>query len=692
MGRSFWHSLLFALWLIEHIVVSADSKLSSECTIKVNGQLINLKPLASSGSSRLTTSFGRPGSKWNYSFDPCSPFSMPENPNQGFGDKCLSVAICKYAEQNKRMYYYTLGFHAQVDVEVQTDKKKNRTDVTLEYEAYLSLKGKESHVKLVCDRKRTRKEDAIFRVIRDLKGLGFMEAELYHICCCPGGCPVAPDLPNSRTSKLFSGWTARPGTKGGRATDGNGTHVKVEYTSGSQGNNTDKSSVAKLEKKKNGPPDRHKVLIIVGVNMGILLVAGMIGMMCYNKRTFQGPYHKVPGTRKPDEPMIWQLASLRDMSKGGIKTANHPMNSIIERDTNETHLLSTSNSKAQKRDYEKRDTRRKSLCFPILDNCMIPEDCLELGQRLGGSIFGDTYIGEWTGLTVAIKRITLSVHENQLNIDNMKWLQDEVRFLSRQRHRNIVSVLGFCLESKHPYIISEFIRGQCLKDFIKLSGSQLMWPHRVKILSQVADGMAYLHSTNPSILHRDLRCGNLFVTENDVIKICDFGVVKLTQPLRSACQKDDCCCQGRYSACPPSIAWTAPEVLQHPNSQETEEHITKSSDVYSFGIVMWELVMCEDPFEEMSTLQEVMDFVISGGRPEFPQYRNMMPLYSELMETCWKNKPDERPSFKQVTVHLKELMHHAKVFQKALNNVGNGRINGHTRYCNSNSTSTSTMS
>ena len=59
---------------------------------------------------------------------------------------------------------------------------------------------------------------------------------------------------------------------------------------------SDKSSVAKLEKKKNGPPDRHKVLIIVGVNMGILLVAGMIGMMCYNKRTFQGPYHKVPGT------------------------------------------------------------------------------------------------------------------------------------------------------------------------------------------------------------------------------------------------------------------------------------------------------------------------------------------------------------------------------------------------------------
>lgn len=679
-------------WLVKYVVVLADSKLSPDCTIRVDDQLINLKPLAGYGNSRLSTSYGRSGSKWNYSFDPCSPFSMPENPNEGFGDKCLSVAICKYAEQNKRMFYFTLGFHAQVDVDIQTDKRKNKTKIILEYKGYLSLKRKESQVQLVCDRKRTRKEDAIFRVVRDLKGFGVMEAELYHICCCPGACPVVPDSPDSQNTRLFSNTTKRQGTKGGRAREANSTHVKVEYTSESQGNKTDTSAVKKLQKKR-GPPDSHKVLIIVGVNVGILLVAGVIGMMCYNKRKFQGPYHKVPGNRKPsEEPTIWQLTSLQNVSKGGgIKTANHPMKSIIERDPAESRMLSTSNSKAQFRDYEKRDTRRKSLCFPILDNCMIPEDCLELGQRLGGSIFGDTYMGEWTGLTVAIKRITLSVHENQLNLDNMKWFQDEIWFLSRQRHRNIVSVLGFCLESKHPYIISEFIKGQCLKDFIKLSGSQLTWPHRVKILSQVADGMAYLHSTNPSILHRDLRCGNLFVTENDVIKICDFGVVKLTQPLRSACQKDDCCCQGRYSACPPSIAWTAPEVLLHANSQETEEFITKASDVYSFGIVMWELVMCEDPFEEMSTLQEVMDFVIKGGRPEVPHYHKLMPLYNELMEKCWKNKAEERPNFKEVTVYLKELMHHAKVFQKALNNVANGQMI-RTRSSNSNSASASTVS
>ena len=88
-------------------------------------------------------------------------------------------------------------------------------------------------------------------------------------------------------------------------------------------------------------------------------------------------------------------------------------------------------------------------------------------------------------------------------------------------------------------------------------------------------------------------------------QICDFGMVKLTQPLRAVCKKTDCCCQGLYSACTPEIGWTAPEVLADPNSDESEGHITHLSDVYSFAIVMWELVMCDDPFEDMNVVQEV---------------------------------------------------------------------------------------
>lgn len=92
------------------------------------------------------------------------------------------------------------------------------------------------------------------------------------------------------------------------------------------------------------------------------------------------PCIHVIGNRQASEPAVWQIASYRDPHKGN-KTSNHPMSSIVGPDPSEPQILSTSTSKAEFRDYEKKDTRRKSMCFPVLDNCMIPEECLELGQR-----------------------------------------------------------------------------------------------------------------------------------------------------------------------------------------------------------------------------------------------------------------------------------------------------------------------
>ncbi|KAK3581369.1 hypothetical protein CHS0354_016213 [Potamilus streckersoni] len=338
--------------------------------------------------------------------------------------------------------------------------------------------------------------------------------------------------------------------------------------------------------------DKTKVLIIVGVNIGVIMLAGIVGIMCYTKKTHLQIYHKLPGLRTVPEASIWQLASMGDLTDRGGKITSGGGDSQA----------------CAYRDYEpdlNEKARKRSIFVPLLEESVIEEKSLQLGQRLGGGIFGDTYIAEWTEMQVTVKRITLSVHENQLSTEFLKWMKDEVWLLSRQRHRNIVSILGLCLESRHPYVISEYVDGQCVKDFIKRGGGLLNWPLRVKLLSQIADGMAFLHSTKPLILHRDLRCANLFITERDIVKVGDFGLIHLTQPLRSACQEEDCCCQGKYSACPPSIAWTAPEVFEHPNSNESDGFITKAADVYSFGIVMWEIVMCEDPFDEIGTTKEV---------------------------------------------------------------------------------------
>lgn len=595
----------------------------SACTATVHTKTIDLTPLKYS----LTAQFGDGADIWNYTYNPCYEFKKPEDATTGFGDKCLAVALCKYGQQGQRQYFYTMGFHN--GAKFVADKVGNSTQVKIVYNAFRSLDRKKTYIELVCDSEKVRAEDAVFRIIKDKKGLGDVYAELHHVVCCPDG-----------YQKVSQGLD-----------DIEDTDLK---------DNSSDVSVLRSGQEVKGSADRTKVMIIVGANLGVILMAGVVGLMCYTKRGHTEFYSKVPGSRTVPDSTLWQLASSQEVvpaSSGPIISKAIPA------------VFFPPSSKSEYRDGA--PARRKSLIFPVLDYCEIPEELLQLHQRLGGGIFGDTYVGEWTGITVSVKRITLSVHKYQIDKENIGELRSQISFLSCQRHRNIVSVLGYCSESKHPYIISEYITGQVMKDFIKNAGTQLSWPQRVKILSQVADGMAFLHSTTPAILHRDLRCGNLFITSNDVIKICDFGIVNITQPLREGCQKEDCCCQGQYSACPPAIAWTAPEVLEHPNSKERDGFITTASDVYSYAIVMWELVFCDDPYEDINTAQEVMEYVISGGRPEISNNTQMLRPYKLLMIKCWDSDIANRLSFKQITVQLKEVLHQAKLFQKALRQKNN---------------------
>lgn len=91
-----------------------------------------------------------------------------------------------------------------------------------------------------------------------------------------------------------------------------------------------------------------------------------------------------------------------------------------------------------------------------------------------------------------------------------------------------------------------------------------------------------------------------------------------------------------------------------------------AADVYSFGIIMWEIVMCDDPYMDMNTAQEVMTYVMEGGRPEMPNSVLVLQPYQDVMNVCWQAIPEERYTFKEVTVHLKELLYQAKHFQKML--------------------------
>ncbi|XP_076451956.1 uncharacterized protein LOC143287668 [Babylonia areolata] len=290
-----------------------------------------------------------------------------------------------------------------------------------------------------------------------------------------------------------------------------------------------RESSASKKKKGGKKDDEGLMLIVIGTVIAIVMLVALIGGLCYVKRTQMQIYSKLPG--KSNDPGI-SLAAKRNFC-----------------------------------DYEPTGLAQKKL-LPVLEDTMIHMDSLEMCQRLGGGLFGDSHLAKWNGMTVAVKRLTLLVHENQVTPEAMKLMKNEVWFLSRQRHKNIVTILGLCLDGKLPSIITEYVVGECLKDFLKVQGRLLSWPHRVRICSQVADGMAFLHTAKPPIIHRDLRCGNIFLLDNDVIKVADFGLIKMLQPIRQECPQDDCCCRRTMSACPASIRWTAPELLAHPTTKE----------------------------------------------------------------------------------------------------------------------------
>ncbi|XP_062590032.1 uncharacterized protein LOC134251644 [Saccostrea cucullata] len=590
------------------------------CSATVDGYgEINLEPLKrTDGLASFYSTFKNNGESYNYTYNPCQPFNEPLNPHQDdskrFGDGCTYVTICKFTYESSRYFYYPYGVQNEESPKFTGEKDINTNEPSLlvTYTGARSMSLKRSRIYLKCNWSLHNPEDARFTII--------------------------VDDPRNGVVCLYFLFYPRPA-------------VAVELGDGTSDSEDNKSSSS-------------KILLILGVNLGILVLAGCVGVTCYKKRSHLQFYYKLPGvqaTAGSSTPThVIAMGSNDFLQDSGSGNRGPPSSAVMSGEPRPSAY----------RDYEPDSSRAKSkkMNIPVLENCLISNESLQMSQRLGGGIYSDTNVGEYCGLKVAVTRITLDVHENQISQETLNWMKEEVWGLSRQRHRYIVSMLGICVENRFPYIISEFVDGQSVKYFIDNRAESLTWPQRVKISMQAADGMAYLHSSKPPILHRDLRCANIFISNRDVVKVADFGLIKLIQPLRILCDQEQCCCQGQFSGCPSSLRWTAPEVIQNPRALETDPDspLTTKSDVYSFGMMMWELAVCEDPFGDI-TEQEVMEIVRQGTRPDSLNNGTsveMLPQYKVLMHTCWNANPDNRPKFTQVATRLKEILSQARTYQK----------------------------
>jgi serine/threonine protein kinase len=200
----------------------------------------------------------------------------------------------------------------------------------------------------------------------------------------------------------------------------------------------------------------------------------------------------------------------------------------------------------------------------------------------------------------------------------------EVESLASTSHRFILPFIGFTAEP--PYcIVTKFIVNDSLFNALRDDPKSLqLTPLDLTVIAYgIADGMAYLHSC--SCIHRDMKSENILLDENKHPVICDFGSSR-TAALQEELRTGDI----------GTPNYMAPEFIR-------TEPYTHKVDVYSYGLLLWELLTRTTPFQGMITSQVIFQVGLQGKRPEIPS--DAPEGLSSLIQLCWSSNPDERPEF-----------------------------------------------
>lgn len=305
-------------------------------------------------------------------------------------------------------------------------------------------------------------------------------------------------------------------------------------------------------------------------------------------------------------------------------------------------------------------------------------DDLQLHEVIGGGGFGQVFRASWRGTPVAVKVLTGSAQNKHIAKAILEEFKAEINLLKGMRHPNICLYMGACVDPPNRAIITELAANGSVWDALRLplmppyvaadgtaQGSWPMslylpdhhgappsslgaprisapipprgsWPFELvkRVSCGAARGMAYLHSGKPPVLHRDLKSANLLLDESYTTKVCDFGLSRLKAQTRS--MTGNC----------GTVQWMAPEVLANRSYDE-------KADVYSFGIIVWELLSRECPYEGMTAIQCALAVLNRDKRPEIPKW--CPPGLHALIKACVKKEPSERPSFERIIEMLDEM-------------------------------------
>ncbi|KAI9906565.1 hypothetical protein PsorP6_003719 [Peronosclerospora sorghi] len=262
---------------------------------------------------------------------------------------------------------------------------------------------------------------------------------------------------------------------------------------------------------------------------------------------------------------------------------------------------------------------------------------LQIDEMIGQGAFGTVHCAKWRGTAVAVK-ILVCQH---LTADILEEFVAEVQIMSILRHPNICLLMGACLEPPTRCLVIEYLpRGSLwnvLRQDIVIDSAK-----QYSFVRDTALGMNYLHSFQPPILHRDLKSPNLLIDSSYALKISDFGLARVRahfQTMTGNCG---------------TTQWMAPEVL-------AAEKYTEKADVFSYGVVIWETITRQCPYEGLTQIQAALGVLNNNLRPKVPEKCPF--LFKELMTLCWVSDPEERPSFEAILEILNNSTEGSKPLQ-----------------------------
>ncbi|RDX74910.1 Serine/threonine-protein kinase HT1 [Mucuna pruriens] len=260
---------------------------------------------------------------------------------------------------------------------------------------------------------------------------------------------------------------------------------------------------------------------------------------------------------------------------------------------------------------------------------------LFVGVRFAHGAHSRLYHGMYKDEAVAVKIIRVpDDDENGMLADRLeKQFIREVTLLSRLHHQNVIKFVAACRKPPVYCVITEYLSEGSLRSYLhKLERKTIPLQKLIVFALDIAHGMEYIHSQG--VIHRDLKPENVLINEDFHLKIADFGI---------ACEEAYC---DLFADDPGTYRWMAPEMIKR-------KSYGRKVDVYSFGLILWEMVTGTIPYEDMTPIQAAFAVVNKNSRPVIPS--DCPPAMRALIEQCWSLQPDKRPEFWQVVKVLEQF-------------------------------------